>query len=678
MKPTVASFLRNISKRIGVSAKLRVSLVLLLIPFLLVLAPQTASGDNGITYMAEDVLTLASGSLVHINASGLRKSIASVHRDSFGLTVDRAGNIYVVGFTQGTISRVDPRTGSVSLISSGGLLVFPHSVTTDVEGNLFVSVQGGTTGVGNSPAAIVRVDPVTGNQTLVSQGGQLNQPSGLVFDKGGNLIVACRVTSILRVNPVTGAQNFIASVNSASGVAVEPDGHIIFVDASFNIKGGLFRLDPLTGSSSLISAAGFFEDPLSVAIDPQGNFVVADSATNRVIRVKASDGMQTILADGLSFANGIVILSHAEANAMNGNQAPTANAGPDQSLEATDPLSNIVLNGTASSDPDGDSLDYKWSEQGLAIGSGAVLNTSLAIGTHVITLTVTDSQGLTSEDHVTVNLIDSQPPVLTCGSSDGTWHAEDVTIACIAVDIASGLQHAEDANFSLSTTVAVGAESNNALTTSRTVCDAAGNCATAGPISGNKVDKKAPTITLKSPSATSYQLNQILSSDYDCSDQGAGVLTCSGTAENGSVVDTTSVGRKTFTVTAVDNVGNTVTRSISYNISYGVCLLYDPTRSIRSGKPIAVKVSLCDVNGSNVSSASVLITATGVLLVSTNASETLQDAGNANPDNNFRYDPTLNGYIFNLSTNGYITGTYSLTFIATGDSVIHNAPFQVR
>ena len=52
-----------------------------------------------------------------------------------------------------------------------------------------------------------------------------------------------------------------------------------------------------------------------------------------------------------------------------------------------------------------------------------------------------------------------------------------------------------------------------------------------------------------------------------------------------------------------------------------------------------------------------------------------------NPDLNFRFDPTLGttgGYIFNLSTRGLGTGTYALSFIASGDPTTHTAMFQVK
>jgi len=55
--------------------------------------------------------------------------------------------------------------------------------------------------------------------------------------------------------------------------------------------------------------------------------------------------------------------------------------------------------------------------------------------------------------------------------------------------------------------------------------------------------------------------------------------------------------------------------------------------------------------------------------------------GNANPDNNFRFDATLGptgAYIFNLSTGGLASGTYSLQFTASSDPVTHSVNFGVN
>jgi uncharacterized repeat protein (TIGR01451 family) len=112
--------------------------------------------------------------------------------------------------------------------------------------------------------------------------------------------------------------------------------------------------------------------------------------------------------------------------------------------------------------------------------------------------------------------------------------------------------------------------------------------------------------------------------------------------------------------------------------SYEIRLLYDPQVAKKSGSAYPIKIQLSDINGNNLSSASIVVHAVGVTPVSSNVPAALDDTGNANPDADFRYDPFLAGYIFNLSTNGYATGTYTLDFIAGQDPVKHSVAFAVK
>jgi uncharacterized repeat protein (TIGR01451 family) len=114
---------------------------------------------------------------------------------------------------------------------------------------------------------------------------------------------------------------------------------------------------------------------------------------------------------------------------------------------------------------------------------------------------------------------------------------------------------------------------------------------------------------------------------------------------------------------------------------YHICLLYDPTHAVKSGATVPIKIALCDSNGNDVSSSSIVVTAVSLVQISTSTTDTIEDAGNSNPDNNFRFDPTLGatgGYIFNLKTTGLGTGTYNLGFTAGSDPTVHTVSFQVK
>jgi hypothetical protein len=211
------------------------------------------------------------------------------------------------------------------------------------------------------------------------------------------------------------------------------------------------------------------------------------------------------------------------------------------------------------------------------------------------------------------------------------------------------------------------------------VCDVAGNCSLAGPIGPIKVDKQGPSITIAVPaSGAAYVLNQAVTVSFSCVDGGSGLNSCIGTAPSGSSLTTSSVGAKSFSVNASDNVGNTSSKSVSYSITYNICLLYDPTKAKTSGSAYPIKIQLCDSAGLNVSAPGIIVHAVSVTMVSTNAPGVLDDAGNSNPDFDFRYDTGLSGYIFNLKTTGNSTGSYQLNFTAGSDPNLHSVLFQIK
>ncbi|MBC7947767.1 MAG: PKD domain-containing protein [Chitinophagaceae bacterium] len=99
-------------------------------------------------------------------------------------------------------------------------------------------------------------------------------------------------------------------------------------------------------------------------------------------------------------------------NSTPSNTPPTVNAGGDQTI--TLPVNSVTLTGTAS-DPDGSIASYSWTKvsgSGGTISSPGAATTNIAgltAGTYVFRLTVTDDQGATATDNVTVTVINSQP-----------------------------------------------------------------------------------------------------------------------------------------------------------------------------------------------------------------------------------------------------------------------------
>jgi hypothetical protein len=92
------------------------------------------------------------------------------------------------------------------------------------------------------------------------------------------------------------------------------------------------------------------------------------------------------------------------------NDAPTADAGPDQpTVERTSAAgTEVTLDGSGSSDPDGDSLTYEWTWAGGST-SGANPTVTLPPGLTTVTLVVSDGQ-LSDTDAVDINVADTTPP----------------------------------------------------------------------------------------------------------------------------------------------------------------------------------------------------------------------------------------------------------------------------
>jgi len=88
------------------------------------------------------------------------------------------------------------------------------------------------------------------------------------------------------------------------------------------------------------------------------------------------------------------------------NQPPVANAGADQTIPCAGPSgASVTLNGSQSSDPNGGTLTFVWTDDlGNVVGTTAVIQVTVGAGTHAFTLTVSDSAGLSSSTttHVTV------------------------------------------------------------------------------------------------------------------------------------------------------------------------------------------------------------------------------------------------------------------------------------
>jgi Ca2+-binding RTX toxin-like protein len=178
------------------------------------------------------------------------------------------------------------------------LLVVPAEAAIS-PGDVIVADREADGGTG----ALIRVDPVTGQQSIVSDNTISTQklfedPEGVALDPvDGSLLVADSGAfqsgngGVIRVEPDTGQQSAVSNNSLSSqklfedprGIMVTASGAIYVVDsAAFQDgDGGVIKVDPATGQESAVSSNDtstfdLFEEPYGITREAGGDLAVAD------------------------------------------------------------------------------------------------------------------------------------------------------------------------------------------------------------------------------------------------------------------------------------------------------------------------------------------------------------------------------------------------------------------
>ncbi len=152
------------------------------------------------------------------------------------------------------------------------------------------------------------------------------------------------------------------------------------------------------------------------SFDPDGTIVAyqwSEGATllgmSAVVSVELGLGVHSVTLtatdnDGQSSSDTVIVT-------INPNQPPVADAGADITVSDVDGdgLELVVLDGSASFDPDGTIVSLEWAEGAVGLGSGSLLSVNLAVGDHTMTLTVTDNGGASVSDTVLVSVVGQSP-----------------------------------------------------------------------------------------------------------------------------------------------------------------------------------------------------------------------------------------------------------------------------
>jgi len=205
-----------------------------------------------------------------------------------------------------------------------------------------------------------------------------------------------------------------------------------------------------------------------------------------------------------------------------------------------------------------------------------------------------------------------------------------------------------------------------------TATDSAGNVGSASR--SYTVDNTPPVVTITVPvQGAEYTLGQTVLAYWTATDALSGIASAEGTVPSESLIDTATVGTKTFTVTATDNAGNTVTETVTYEVIYGFSGLLPPylnRQTVKIGSALPLKWQYTDSGGNVVNSPS----ANPTISITFGGSQILvKYPGNSD----LRYNSDSNMWNFNWKTTGLQPGIYWI-WITSAQTGQVNGPFLIQ
>lgn len=418
---------------------------------------------------------------------------------------------------------------------------------------------------------------------------------------------------------------------------------------------------------------------LTVSVNTSNAAVATVSPTSLTFTNCGDTKLVTVTPIGAGDAD-ITLSQTANTTAGTFNLAPASftahvSAPPPPPLDTTPPVIVPTVdpapNGAGWNNTD---VTVSWSvtdpDSAISSSSGCdtVVFTDETDGT-VVTCTAT-SEGGTDAESVLIR-IDKTAPVIN-GSADplpngNGWNNTDVDVSFECAETGP-VQSGVDVDTVTGDTTLTSEGADQEVTSGGSCIDLAGNEADPATVTAS-IDKTDPLIVITTPAdGAMYLKGSSVIADWSVTDglSGVDVASVTATTPDGSPVATTSTGAFSFTVSALDLAGNDASVTHDYTVfSYDFGGFRTPvsisTKDFKKMSTVPVKFQLLnDVTGQPVQGPDATLTVNG---------SPAKASGGSNVGNSFRYDATMQQYIYNLSTKSLSLGPNVLVVTIPGVGV---------
>jgi len=236
-----------------------------------------------------------------------------------GVAVDSAGNVFVTDRMIKVIKKITP-AGAVTTVSTNYAL--PNGLFVDNTGWIFISDSRHLDKLFQSGNSTTFAGPVNDGNPMavecadgVGAGVRFGQAIGITRDAAGNVFVAdawCH--KIRKITPAGVVSTFAgsgspgaangsggsASFNKPQGIAIDPQGNLLVADTDNHLIRKIISAGVVTtlagsgvGFADGPGASAKFNRPTGLAVDAQGNIFVADSLNHKIRKIAPNGVVST-------------------------------------------------------------------------------------------------------------------------------------------------------------------------------------------------------------------------------------------------------------------------------------------------------------------------------------------------------------------------------------------------